>query len=106
MLQAFYAGSDPLAWLQIPLKWLRAYIDQLPRLQAQQSMQRVTEIAIGTGNMEKRDKERILRQWERQIHIVREKQTPSREQRALVLATMGIPMVEFKPDEVLVSGHS
>jgi len=43
---------------------LMAFVREMPRLRAQESLRRVTEFAVGSGAMEKRDRERVVREWQ------------------------------------------
>ena len=47
------------------LPYLPSYWAMIPVLQAQESLARATEIAVGTGNLKKADRSRIKRRWER-----------------------------------------
>jgi hypothetical protein len=50
-LQRHY-GGDPVAWFEsVPLRLLYAYATMLPRLRAEESMRRVTEMQVGEGKL-------------------------------------------------------
>ena len=67
---------------------MRAYIEMLPRLQAEEKLTAVTAMALGTGAIDKKDARRIASEWEGQAGIVRKKVRPRPSPE--MLAQMGI----------------
>lgn len=49
----------------MPVRELRAYVEQLPRVQAEAAMQQRLVIAMGSGLLKKGAQDRVLRHWER-----------------------------------------
>lgn len=45
---------------------LEMYAQQLPRLEARESLRRAHEIAVGTGSLERNDQRRLMSQWQRE----------------------------------------
>lgn len=47
----FYPGLDPMTWLTaVPLGFVRACMEMIPRLTAEEAIQRSNEVSIGTGS--------------------------------------------------------
>lgn len=67
-----------------------AYAAMLPRLQAEESLRRVTEYAIGSGAADKHERQRVMRAWERHAEGPRPTMTP--EQLTQQAQAMGIPV--------------
>ena len=53
-------------WLEMPMRWLNAYIAMLPRLRAEDSIRRVQEGEIAAGTMDKGAAEETWRAWQEQ----------------------------------------
>lgn len=82
-LQRFY-GGPPAAWLHLPVPVLRAYSEMLPRLQAEETLARVSSGAAAAGTLRQEELSRYLAGLER---------TAGRRARpadAAALASMGI----------------
>ena len=60
-LQRFYGHQD---WLNMPTPLLNAYIEMLPRLQAEENISAVTVAALGSGSVKQAEARRITRSWE------------------------------------------
>lgn len=75
---------------------LAAMSREIPRLQAQESLRRVTEIALGNGLIEKRDRDRIMRGWQAdaggEAKPAAQRLDLSRKSALRTLAAFGIPM--------------
>ena len=70
---------------------IRAYIKELPRLEAEEALHQVAIMAVGTGNMKKEDRRRTLARWQRDASPAPgQRPKLSREQRAYMLSQMGI----------------
>jgi hypothetical protein len=61
-LQRYYGGR-PQDWLEMPLVLLNAYAMVMPRLQAEDAMRMAEVVAVGTGNLEKGDSQRVQARW-------------------------------------------
>ena len=79
------------------LPYLSAYWLMMPVLQAQESLVRSTEIAVGTANLKKSDRNRIRRRWERLARGPRGhgdvRKPKSQEEHGALLASLGIQTV-------------
>lgn len=53
-----------MEWLEMPLRWLNVYITMLPRLRAEQSMRRVTELQLGTRQLTDESASEIWDAWQ------------------------------------------
>lgn len=62
----------------------------LPRLQAEESLRRVTEIQATMPEVERSDRERIIREWQRTAAADREAERLAPEEMVLRLALIGI----------------
>jgi len=58
-LTRFYGGD----WTRRPVWIAKAHVAMLPRLEAEEAMMRATEVAIGTGSMEKKEAKRMMGIW-------------------------------------------
>ena len=48
----------------MPLRWLNAYAEMLPRLRAEESMRTVTEIQLGEGRLTDESRDEIWEAWQ------------------------------------------
>jgi hypothetical protein len=48
----------------MPLRWLNAFITMLPRLRAEQSIRRVTELQLGTRQLTDESASEIWEAWQ------------------------------------------
>lgn len=61
-------------WLEdTPIAYLRPACAMMPRLQAEESLRAVSQLAIGTGTAKKSDAKRTQRRWKRQAQGGRRK---------------------------------
>ena len=63
-MQRFYGGS-PGDWKRMPMTELMHYVDELPKLEAEEQLAAITSAAIGGGNLKKEEANSILRQLRR-----------------------------------------
>ena len=81
---------------------VEAFVKDMPRLRAKESLQRVLEFAVGSGSLKKEVSRRMVRKWE---HAARGGQRQAihrprnEEEMRLRLAGMGIPMTVLPPQE-------
>ena len=47
---------------------LNSLLAEIPGLQAQESLRRVSEYVVGSGNLKKHQSSRIIREWEREAN--------------------------------------
>ncbi len=94
-LQIFYKG-DPDRWLHMPIKFLGPYIAMHPILQAEEALQDITNIAVGTGSLKKEDIKEIMRELRSQANERTPRQRLSIRRDKAALAAMGIQVVEIK----------
>ena len=70
---------------------IEAYAAELPKLEAHESLRRMTEIAVGTGSVKPEESRRIVRSWEGQA----DREPPRRTFADLrAAADMGIEVVK------------
>jgi hypothetical protein len=50
----------------MPLMWLRAHLATMPELQTEEALRASEVIAMGSGNLQKKDRDRVLRRWNKQ----------------------------------------
>ena len=67
-LQRFYGAADPLVWLRMPHGVLADFAAQMSAIAAQESLRRVSEVAVGSGSLKRADARRTLRQWHREAN--------------------------------------
>jgi putative NADH-flavin reductase len=70
---------------------LQAYVRELPKLEARDSLRRVTEIALGTGSLKADEQRRVLTEWE--LAAGYEPERRSQAQMLLQLQAMGLEVV-------------
>lgn len=74
----------------------------MPVLEAEEHMQRMTEIAMGSGTLERRDRERIFQGWQEAASAQeppKPKQTEAEFKQALMF--MGISLVDETSGEAV-----
>jgi hypothetical protein len=81
-------------WLRIPVAVLDAYSQMLPRLEARGSLDRVAEVAVGSGTMGKADRKSIVHEWEREARGPQPVQHLDEESKRAQLASIGITVEE------------
>jgi hypothetical protein len=54
-----------VSWLHTPLPVVASFAAMLPRLEAEDSMRRATEIAVGTGSLKRDALSKVRRDWQR-----------------------------------------
>lgn len=64
-LQRFY-GGEPAAWLDLPGWLLRAFGELLPVLRAEEALEAVSVLAVGTGAARRQDAQAAIRRWHRE----------------------------------------
>ena len=70
---------------------IEAYVAEIPKLEAYESLRRMTEIAVGTGSVKPEESRRIVRSWEGQV----DREPPRRTFADLrAAADMGIEVVK------------
>ena len=78
----------------MPIRIVEQFVAAMPRLQAQESLIRATEGAVGSGNLKKGEASRIMRGWESQAFDTRNSRRAHRaetaEEHAMLLAGVGI----------------
>lgn len=80
-----------MRWLTTPSGVLSAYSAMLPRLKAEDRLSDTEVIAVGTGNMEKRDRTKVLREWSDAAQgDTQETTKPTAEERAMLMEAVGI----------------
>lgn len=83
----------------MPVPLLSAYIDNLPRLTAEESLVAAERIAVGTGSLRKGQGKQIAGQWQRATGQTRQVLKPSsKEAYRAQMAMAGIGVKLVKPD--------
>lgn len=97
-LQRFYSGGKVTNWLHVPLELVNACIIMKPIIEAEESLQHIKNIAVGTGSLKKEDSKEIMSELERQAN---ERTPPGGARQGLnirrdktALAAMGIQVVD------------
>lgn len=82
----------------MPTPLLAAYIHEMPAIQAEQSLRRVTEVALGSGRVEQRESQRLMHEWQREARGGRQEPVKRQSFKAGLggLAAMGIPVKEVQ----------
>jgi hypothetical protein len=65
-LQRFY-GGDPDVWLNLPLRWLRAYQAMYGPLQAEEALLGAQIGMAADSNIDHRKRQKVLDGWRRQV---------------------------------------
>lgn len=82
----------------MPMVLLRAYVRMLPQLNAERTLARISEVMVGTGSMEQRDAQRILRSLHREINGDQPPPKPmTEEERIAAIQAQGLFQVELVP---------
>jgi hypothetical protein len=55
-----------MGWFHLPLSILRAYTTMLPRLVAEDNLNRASVALVSSGNLKPQDAQRQIRTWKRQ----------------------------------------
>lgn len=71
---------------------LDVHAEELPRIAAEESLRRASEIALGTGSLRKEDAERLHRSLTRQA-AGRVRRSASMDERLMAAAALGIEVV-------------
>lgn len=85
-----------MSWWRMPLRLLRAYADMLSRLQAEETLQAVTAVALGTGSLRQHEARRLLSTLTRQARGYQA--TPARplvrtaQEAAVLMRLSGLPV--------------
>lgn len=88
----FYAGVDPMRWLEMPLPIVQACIREMGRLEAQESLLERDRISVGMGSLKPSQSRDIQNRWLRNLQRDESKRPAS----AAELATMGIQYSRVK----------
>lgn len=93
-LTRFY-GGDPWRWLaELPLGVVRAMVKAIPKLQAEEALSAVQQVACGTGSFaNKRDERAVLDTWTRHAGIQRPAPVKASPE-MLAAAGIGVTLVE------------
>jgi hypothetical protein len=89
-----------MSWLNTPLPVVAAYARMLPRLEAEGSMRRATEIGAGTGSLSRGDARQLWSDWSRGARIDRPTRAPrvgSAAEFERTAAALGVELVKVKP---------
>lgn len=80
----------------MPMPLLSAYTEMLPRLQAEESLRRISELHAATPEVAQRDRERIINRWRKQAAPEQETVKLSPDELAVRLALAGIGVKKVK----------
>ena len=75
---------------------LNSLLAEIPALQAQESLRRVSEYVVGSGNLKKHQSSRIIHEWEREANLGATSVSPAsqtKEQFELRMAILGFRSV-------------
>lgn len=90
-LQAYYGGNQS-GWMSMPSGILSAFVKMLPVLRAEDQMREAQVVALGTGSMERKDRNKLVDRLGREISM--EDGEPVRqvdpEARKMLIASAGI----------------
>jgi hypothetical protein len=64
----------------------------LPRIQAEESLRHVSEIAVGTGSLKSADRRSILKEWQQAMWDKKIRKKLSIDQQKIMLAAMGVKL--------------
>lgn len=78
----------------MPLRYLRAFIQMRPIIEAQEAIGASTVMAFGSGRLRKADASRIDAEWRRQARLSRVKRRSRSPIARELFAALGIPVVE------------
>jgi hypothetical protein len=76
--------------------YVLAHIIKLPQLRAEESLQMITDIAIGTGAMKKEVRRSVLNRLYREVRENRPREKKSKEEQEAILRNMGIRFEHVK----------
>ena len=107
-LQRFYTAGDPLGWLHLPMSSLETFASNVGRLRAKESLQRYTEILVGSGHTKPAEARRIVRQWKQDAQGSRPIEYATTPREFMIRAmTTGLPMlVAARPDKEITDGSA
>lgn len=93
-LQQFY-GSTPMTWLeQTPMAVIRALLQMLPKLEADQQLINIQNVGVGNGNYDRTSMNRIMNNLSKvSTGNIPQSKNRKRPQPA-VMAAMGISVVD------------
>jgi hypothetical protein len=78
---------------------LIAYVRELPRLTAAESLRRAAEIGLGTGSLEQREARRLQSEWERETTgAPRRQRLESPAELHALMNAIGVQVVTESPD--------
>lgn len=72
----------------------------LPILQAEESLNRITETAVGTGSLKKDEREKVMRELQRRADERKQKRTVDTNVKMAQLASMGIEVVDLRKRKI------
>lgn len=104
-LQRFYAG-DLADWsASVPIGLSNRLLAQIPKLEAEESLQTATRIAIGSGLGESSTRDRVWSDWQREANAGR--QTIAKRPSEAEMRAMGIGVRKIaKKKPAVITGHS
>jgi hypothetical protein len=92
-----------MVWFKMPMPILTAYIEALPRIQAQESLRAIRDLAVGSGTLKRGATQSMIGKLERQARAGLPRQTARKVAPAnmpAVYGAMGIGVTLVKaPDE-------
>lgn len=77
--------------MRLPWRVVAAHLAMIPVLHAEESLRRVTEVAVGMGLVKKHEREQILNAWRREARYGHGGRTTLD-----MLSVPGLPIVEVK----------
>lgn len=83
-------GGDQTRWLHMPTGVILAFVRGLPALVAEECMRGAQIIGVGTGNIAKSDRNRILRDWAEDARGQQETRKPTPDERKALMRAVGI----------------
>lgn len=86
----FYGGGTPEDWMSVRPHLFAAALQMMDRLEAEESLARIDEVAAGTGLMVKDRQQEYRRDLMRRAHV---RQGPTTQATAAGLARIGIKVV-------------
>ncbi len=92
----FYPGLAPMTWMtDVPRGFVRACLRMIPRLLAEQALQRTSEISVGTGSAGDSGKA-VSDHWIRTAQAGRPTPAPRVPMPKMAAMGIGVDLVEAK----------
>ena len=92
-LQRFY-GGNPGEWLSLPVGTIELFAKMLPRLRAEENIEAWQIASTAAGTLERNDRMFLIRTWREQATPRSRRQRVSAEQGKIMLASIGIRVIE------------